>query len=330
MTSEAIKPVYVLVGSDQYLRDLNRQRITRQVIGDGDPQLCVSSFDGEAELAAVLDELRTLPFLASRRVVVIDDADAFISRYRQIEVEKAPRKFEVRRPLDEYLRSPSRTASLILMVSSWPSNTTLARAVAEVGEVVDCAPPEGSELAQRIRDALRARGKKIAADAVELLVAWVGPDLAAIESEAEKLSLYAGQRETITVKDVSELVTATAGAGTFELTDAIVAGDARAALSALQRSLTRRGEEFRLLALLASTLRRAAKAHGLIASGTRPDDAVGRMPYSARNAFVQYLRRRSPQQVRQDFRRLIAADLGLKSGLEAHAAMQDLVVALCT
>ncbi|MGA2265823.1 MAG: hypothetical protein ABSH10_05270, partial [Phycisphaerae bacterium] len=73
------KPVYVLVGHDAYLLDAARQRVLTAALDKADPQTCLGQHDGDAELAAVLDELRTLPLLGSRRVVIVNPADEFVS-----------------------------------------------------------------------------------------------------------------------------------------------------------------------------------------------------------------------------------------------------------
>ena len=75
MSERDVKPVYVLHGSDTFLRDTHRAEIIGQAVGDADSQLCVCSFDATAELAEVLDELRTVPFLAPLRIAVVTDAD---------------------------------------------------------------------------------------------------------------------------------------------------------------------------------------------------------------------------------------------------------------
>jgi DNA polymerase-3 subunit delta len=325
-----IKPIYVLHGTDAFLREAYRHEVVSLAIGGGEAQTCVSTFDSDVDLATVLDELRTLPFLAPRRVVVIHDADEWVSRYREIHVQGAKAKPEVRRPLEDYLDAPSKNSSLVLIVNSWPP-TRLSKLVAKVGQTYDCSAPGAGSLSSFIRQGVAKRHKKIVPQAAELLAAWVGADLGALDGELEKLSLYVGQRDTITPQDVSTLVTATAGPGLFDLTNAIIAQDAPAALRALEGMLSRRGEEFRVLGIIGSHLRRSAGAQQLAMSGKRADAALApNMPPHAKAAFMEMLRKRPMHKLQGDFRKLIAADLGMKSGLEPHAAMQELVVGLCT
>ncbi len=311
----ATHPVYVLLGDDAFLRDAARKEIVASLIGEADPQVCVASLDATAELADVLDELRTLPLLAPHRAVIVRDADAFVAAYRG--------------QIEEYLESPSDTASLILMVSSWPKNTRLYKVVDQCGKAIDCSVPETGDLSKFLRDAAAQRGKQIAPAAADLLGQWIGADLAALNAEIEKLSLYVGDRETISPEDVSAVVSATAGPAAFALTNALTAGDGRKALESLDGMLTTRGEEFKVLGMIGWHLRKALRARQLIAQGSSPDAALRtcRVFYGKRE-FLTMLKRRGDA-LQDDFRRMIRADLGMKTGANPAAALQQLVMALC-
>ncbi|MFW6132344.1 MAG: DNA polymerase III subunit delta [Planctomycetota bacterium] len=308
-----VKCVYVLNGADAFLRDARRRELIAHVIGDADPQVAVTSTDADAELADVLDELRTVPFLAPRRVVVVRDADAFVKRHRPA--------------LENYLQAPSDCAVLVLEVNSFGANTRLYKLVKRIGHILDCSPPDAGAVGQRLGELARRRGKTLARDAAELLAQWIGTDLAGLDGEIEKLALYVGDRERITADDVGQVVTATAGPGAFALTNAIAAGDVPAALNALEGMLSVRGEEFRTLGLLTWHLRRALKARRQIDAGRTPDV---NMPAGPKRQFLAMVRRRPRQRLEGDFRALLRTDLGLKTGLRPHAAMQHLVVRLCS
>ena len=312
MVSADIKPIYVLYGSDEFLRDEYRRTIVERILDGADPQTAVSLFDATVELPVVLDELRTLPFLAPRRAVVIRDADIFVTAHRG--------------SLEKYLQSPSSGSSLILLVSSWVKTTRLAKLTGKIGEAIDCSAPNGSRLIAWLGKAAGKRGKKVAPSAAELLIQWRGEDLAALSGELEKLSLYVGERQTITEDDVTELVVATTGPGAFSLTNAITAGETAAALKALAGSMTRRGEEFKMLGMIAWHLRRALAAAQQIDAGRRPDL---RMPHHQKSAFVAMVKRRGIRNLQRDFRKLLTADLGMKTGADATMALQQLVVGLC-
>ncbi len=313
----AAKPVYVLHGDDEFLKDQNRRRIVADIIGSTDPQLCVSTFDATVELAAVMDELRTLPFLAPHRVVIVREADVFVAANRE--------------PLERYCESPCLTASLILIVSAWNSAHRIAKAVAKIGQAVNCSVGDRDSLAPRLTEMAQAQGKKLNPDAARALEEMVGRDLASLSTEIEKLAAYAGSNPAITAADVHAVVAATSEPADFALSNALVGGKVADALKALHAALTKKGEEFRLMGGVARHLRMAMKGHALKAAGKDPQTALPfNMPWRAKNDFLSLLTRRPLAKVQKDFRRMIAADLAMKSGADPHAAMQELVVALCS
>lgn len=316
MTNVTVKPIYVLHGKDAHLRDEARRRVIAQAIGDADPQLCLTSFNAAAALVDVLDELRTLPFLAPHRVVIVREAESFVSANREA--------------LENYFDAPVATASLILEVGAWPSNTKLAKKLKTVGELIECASPEGPKLIGWIRAAVEARGKTIAPNAAGLLAEWIGPDLTTLSSELDKVVTYIGDRPAVTVQDVTAIVTATAGPEAFAVTNAVTNGDAKSALQATAAALRTRGAEFALLGQIAWHIRRALQVAQDVAAGQNPTAAMktARVFYGQRE-FQAMLRRRSLKKLQADVRRLLAADLGMKTGLAPLPAMQQLVIELC-
>ena len=74
----------VVHGDDVFLRRESVAALIRGLLGGQVDDLAVTRFAGEkAGLADVLDELRTLPFLVSRRVAVVEDADPFVTAHRK-------------------------------------------------------------------------------------------------------------------------------------------------------------------------------------------------------------------------------------------------------
>jgi len=315
-STSAIKSVYVVHGTDELLRDEAKAGIIEAVLGDADRQMCLSTFDAEAELADVLDDLRTPPFLGERRLVIIDAADAFVSAHRQA--------------LEAYVQAPAPTGVLGLMLKSFPSNTRLAKLVNKVGYKTKCDPPTGRDVVNRIRQYARSAGKSIEPAAAALMADWLGNDLARIRSEMDKLALYALKRDTLTIQDVSDVVVATAGVSPWALTDAITAADSRKALTILNGLLTQPGEEYKILGLIGWHLRRVLQANRMRAAGRSETEVFKTLKiWKDPGAFRRLLARRGLARLGRDLRRIIRADLAIKTGADGKAALQQLVVALC-
>src|SRR5258705_13654608 len=74
------KPVYALVGTDAFLQTQRLREIMAQLPKDA----ARIDVDGErAELADVLDELRSFAMFGGGKVVVVGNGDEFISRFRE-------------------------------------------------------------------------------------------------------------------------------------------------------------------------------------------------------------------------------------------------------
>src|SRR5262245_8865474 len=161
---DAVQPksVYAVFGDEEFLRTAAVAAIQRSVLGPDSDDFAVTRIDGKtAALADVLDELALLPFFGATRLVVVQNADDFVSAHRE--------------PLERYVQKPHRSGVLVLMVQSWPSNTRLAKMVAQSGLAIDCKSPEERQLAPWCRRwATERYGKQLAQDAAELLVELVG------------------------------------------------------------------------------------------------------------------------------------------------------------
>jgi DNA polymerase III delta subunit len=122
------KPVYALVGEDSFRQLAELGRILADLPADAQR----SDYDGEtAELAEVLDDLRSFAMFGGGKVVVVRSADEFVSRYRE--------------PLENYLAHPSNSGSLVLRLNSLPKVQRVYKLIAKVGEVVECTPPRAQE-----------------------------------------------------------------------------------------------------------------------------------------------------------------------------------------
>ena len=224
-TKGGARPIYAVSGDDAYLRDETLKAIARQALGPEADDLSVSRYSGDqATLHDVLDELRTLPFLARCRVVIVDGADPFVTAHRK--------------ELENYAEKPVASGVLVLSVKSWPGNTKLAKLVEKAGLAIDCKTPDERELPGWLVQLARNRCKaKLEDDAARLLVELVGPEVGLLASEVEKLSVYVGEKGLIRREDVARMVGAGRVEKIFGILDAATTGRAGEALDHLDHLL---------------------------------------------------------------------------------------------
>ena len=313
------RPIYVLHGDEHFLKRRVTAALRTLVLGADDDGFGLSSRDGDkASWSEIHDELETLPFLSSRRLVVIDRADPFVTRERQ--------------RLEKYFAEPSKTGVLVLDVQSWPGNTKLAKLLPE-GATIVCKALEARKLPEWCAQWCAAQhGKPLAAPAARLLVDLVGTDMGLLDQEMAKLAIYAGSNSRIDTSDVDQLVGQSRAENTWRIFDLIGSGQAGAALALLDRLLNQGEEPLRLLGAFSMQLRRLAQAARLNSQGRSVPDAlkqVGVPPFGLSSAEQQlrYLGRRRLDLI---YDWLLETDLGLKgsSQLPPRTLLERLVVQL--
>jgi DNA polymerase III subunit delta len=313
------RPIYVLHGDEEFLKRRVVVTLRTLVLGAEDDGFGLSSRDGDkASWAEIHDELETLPFLSSRRLVVVDRADPFVTRERA--------------RLEKYFAEPSKTGVLVLDVQSWPANTKLAKLLPEAVTLV-CKTPDSRKLPEWCVEWCAAEhGKSLSVAASRLLVDLVGSDMGLLDQEMAKLAIYAGGNSRIDTADVDQLVGQSRAENTWKIFDLIGSGQVGAALTLLDRLLDQGEEPLRLLGAFSMQLRRLAQTARLHTQGEPLADALehaGVPPFGRRNA-EQQLRHLGRRRLDLIYDWLLEADLGLKgsSQLPPRTLLERLVVQL--
>jgi DNA polymerase-3 subunit delta len=202
--------------------------------------------DGErAELAEVLDECRCFAMFGGTKVVVVQMADAFITKYRE--------------SLEDYAMKPSDSSVLVLRLASLPANQRIYKAISKTGIIEKCEPPK--DLAKWIID----RGKSshqiaVGLDAAKLLADYVGDDLARLDNELAKLALTVDDGK-IKATDIAAGVAFQREQQMSEMVNAVAAGKPAEAVQRWRRLLQMDSStEFRAVTWLAIWLTNARKA----------------------------------------------------------------------
>lgn len=129
-------------------------------------------------------------------------------------------------------------------------------AAIQIFDAADVSKEAGrDEIAGFIEQKIRAAGKQLAPDALEVFGDVVAPDLREIANEIEKLSLYVGKRPAITVADVRAICSASRQAVVWELTDTLGQRRLPAAFAALDNLLGAGESPIGLVVLLLNQFR---------------------------------------------------------------------------
>lgn len=345
-----VKPIYVLQGTDPYLLDQGRRHVRRLVLADADPGLALMDLSGpEAVLADVLDALRTPPFLAPRRLVIIREAEAFLGGKGAAESDepaddpakpagpvesRRPEKSDggrVRAALLRYLENPPDTGTLCLEAAAWNSTTTLAKRVIQVGLLVLCEPSDVALIPRWLQtEARKQYGKSLTYAAAQMLVEHLGTEFASLVSALEALALYAGETPSIDVPEVDALVARGHHERVWELCNAVAERRVPRALELLDAFWAEGMVAPQIVGLLRPTLRQLVRVKALM-KHLGLEAALGKagVPYPAMDRVRRAVTAMTGQHLADAYQALVEADLEAKSGGNDRLAMETLIHRLC-
>jgi DNA polymerase-3 subunit delta len=249
---------YLFLGSEMFFRDRCRQALKKAVIGD-DAEAFVEIDLKKESLARLWDETRSLSLFSTARLVVGLNAEAVLPRAGSAAADDAQQEMK------RYFADPTPGVVVVFECTKFDARERDDKAKADrVAKFFDVIPVIVEMDRLSADDTLRAvealaerRGLKVEPDVLAELADMLGGDLARLESELEKLSLYAGEGGVITRADVELLTPEARQGGVFELSDAL-AGKDRARALEIVNTLAAGGAYWPMqLTLLAGLFRQA-------------------------------------------------------------------------
>jgi DNA polymerase-3 subunit delta len=320
---------YVFHGSDDLSRNEALAKLKEQM---GDPSLAdlnTTVLEGESltlgELRQVCD---SLPFMSDRRMVIVHN---YLTRLGG----GAKRDGEALDALVGYLPAMPDSVRLIFVeADTLPKNHPILKMAGkhEKGHVQIFEGPGRGEMAGWVAQRTEAKGATIERPAADALVIAVGDDLRLLDSEIEKLAIYAGDERPITADDVDLLVPYAGTANVFAMVDAIGRRDGRTALGVLHKLLDENAAPLYLLSMIVRQFRILIQVKELSAQGLAASTIAKRAglhPFVAEKAQRQAMNF-TMGQLEVIYARLLETDLAIKTGRMGDVlALDTLVAALC-
>jgi len=311
-----LKPIYVIAGKDDFLLGRQCQPLLDKLIDPAQRQ--TDLFDADPDrvtITEVLDELRTLSFFTGRRVVLIKNADDFISDNRE--------------QLERYFDNPSGPGILVLTVKSWPKTTKLAKKLDGVGELISVAEFKKYELPQFAMTHAATYGKTMSKATAELLVELVGDEPGRLASEVDKLALFADAQKMITTAHVESLIGHNRLYNAFAVIDAMTAGDIAAAIERLRMMFAAdKSAEYTVVGAFAFQFRRMFSAKAMLDKGVKQFQVAKDLRiWGDTDGFFRQLSKMTLAQTGSLLQELANVDYSIKTGHStAPVAMEQLVI----
>src|SRR5271155_3520207 len=327
LESRKLKPAYVLVGDEAFFRKRCRDAILEHLVSPDSRDFGLFEFDlAETSLNEVLDRARTPSLMAPFQVFFVRGVKTLFGRGSNEEKLAA---------IEDYCKNPNPDAMIVFVADhiSIPADVRrmemqdkeryqrIRETMGQYCGIVELARVEEGEAVRWISDYCTTRAVKIDPDGSRELVDALGGDMMMISNELEKLMLYVGAKNRITLGDVETMVLAAKQRSLYELTDAISAKERVRALEILDAILlSGEGEEAAIghIYMLAKTFRqmlvileRNVRDQRMLWAALWQGFRVP--PFAADDIIRQARRYKSKRELTRAIRLVAKADLALRS-----------------
>jgi DNA polymerase-3 subunit delta len=317
-----LAPFYLFHGPGEFRLERVLDRVRNDFIPSVSKDLNVEVFYGGEKIdpAGIINRARSLPFLASNRLIIIRRTEKFSAN-----------ELEIFLP---YLEAPSDTTCLVFVSSKTDFRMNFYRRMRSLGRAVNFANLSEKQVVPWIKRTARELGLKIDDEACAYLRQIIGNSLRDLFTELEKLHLrYEGK--AVGVGQVKELAIHTRVYTIFELMNKVSERKCAESLEILNRFLEEEdklGAPLQILGMLNRQIRLLWQTkHILFEGGDKTDVArtLGLPGFSARD-FAIYSQAWSIKELEKGLGLLYQTDGLLKSGSRPKPVLENVVFSLCT
>lgn len=305
--------VYLLYGEEKYLVLQYRDKLLN-AITDIHDTMNFSRFVGDKpDTIEIIDFCETMPFLAERRVVLVEESGLF------------------KNSCEEFAEKVSMlpdTAVLVFVETAVDARNKLFKTVDKCGETLNFKTPDMRTLSIWVKNQFKEEQKKVEDTAIYKLIESAGTDMSRIKNEIEKLICYTMNKEDITVQDVEELCVENIESKIFEMVDAIAEKRQDRALHLYHELLENREEPMRILALIARQYDILLKTK--LCSAENKNDAqiastIGVPPWSVKK-YNSQCRRYSSEELKSVLEACQEIDYKVKTGQTTDIIAVELLI----
>ena len=234
--SGQLKQVYILYGEEAYLRNQYKEKLKGALLGEGD-SMNFHYFEGkDVRSGEVIDLAETMPFLAERRVIMLENSGLFSHGGEE---------------LAAYLEAPSETAYFVFVEPTVDKRSKLYKAATAKGRAIEFGAQDEAVLKRWILGFLKKENKNITERDLDLFLDKTGSDMANIRGELEKLLCYCLDRDVITAQDIEKVCTKQVSNQIFDMINAVAEKKQQTAMTLYYDLLTLKEPPMRIMILIA-------------------------------------------------------------------------------
>jgi DNA polymerase-3 subunit delta len=306
--AEGMQALYLIAGTDEAKIEATRARLRARAEREGGAAALEvfepSEGRGMPDQEALLAAIPAMSLMDSRRYLLADG----IERWRDRQLE----------PVLAALGDLPPDLTLVLICRDKPAAKLVKAVKAAGGEIHQFEVPKAREMPRALVAEAQRLGFRLDSGAARLLVQRMGANPLRLRNELERLALWAGAGGEVGLADLEEMVADTSEAAVWSLSDALIEGDAAAALRIGERLIGQGENVTGLIYGLASRLRSACAAAAQLEEGLPPkqvESSLKMHPYAAKQ-LVSRLREANLEDLRLATETLADLELWCRGGAD--------------
>ena len=304
------KRVYLLYGSEEYLKKLYKGKLKEAVLADSDA-MNLAEYTGKGiDEKEVQEFADTMPFFADYHLLILENTGWF----------KNATDFA------EYVPQIPDTAVLIFVEHEVDKRGRMFKAVKEHGYVCEMNEMTEQELKLWIASLLKKEERKVTESTVMFLLEQVGTDMLRLQNELEKLICYTMGRDTITVEDIRTVCAEQLNTKVFAMTEAMAQKRKQQALELYYDLLAQQEKPLGILFMIQRQFHHLLLVKDMKKNGADKNSiasAIGVPPFAVQKYMAQAERFQA-----EELKKLLEYSLTLEEDVKTGRLKEQLAVEL--
>ena len=189
LKSGLLKPIYFLKGGDQFLQTFFIDKISRYFFND-EPENKYFLVPDEIKGKEIIDRLTITDLFATKTLFILKNPQQL--------------KGKVNDDLLEYCKFPNENNILVLTNDDWTKKAVFLTQIEKLLDPIDVQTPFSSKLKKWANYFFKERQKSVHPTIINITVEMAGDSLMHLKNEIDKICLWVGDRDNITLNDIEK------------------------------------------------------------------------------------------------------------------------------
>ncbi len=316
--SDKLQNMFHFFGEEVYLKQHYLGILKEKLSGDF-PEFNLIEFEGEVSQQDIDVSFNTPPMMSDKKLVIFKDTGIF----------KASSKCK-----DAFKDAVENAADYLYVIvydDEFDKRNAAYKAFAAKCLSVDFERRGRADIKAWVINLLKKGRKRISLDAMECFLDYVGVDMYGVLTDVNKLISYMGERDLIEREDVENVVKKEFFTKEYVLTDALIGGDKKGAMKALDELLQMRSDPIMLLYIISSGYISTFKAKILMDEGANAAQIMRALSLPRdflAKKYMDFARKLTAPKLKRAINLIKKADYDMKIGVGDSETIIKMLVAM--